>query len=124
MRWPAIVLCLIACRSKKIDDRMPEVAHDDAAVIVAADAAAGWKELADYPHAQAVRVIALPAKSDVPRFDVGGPVIAGDLAIVSSSQLGFAAVDWRRGTIAWTKPTGEHVAPPLVRDRSIVLVGD
>jgi hypothetical protein len=125
-----LVLALVACRSKKIDDRMPDPSaeHDDASVAAPADAPAAWPELADYPHTQAVRVIALPAKADVPRFDVGGPVLAGDVAVVSSSQFGFAAVDWRRGTIAWTKPTGEHVAPPVVvekgRERSVVLIGE
>jgi hypothetical protein len=70
-----------------------------------------------------LRVITLPAKGNQPRFDVGGPVVIGDLAVVASSQLGFAAVDWRRGTLAWTKPAGDNVAPPIVRDGAFVLIG-
>jgi len=67
-------------------------------------------------------------RSDVPRFDVGGPVVAGDVAVVSSSQFGFIAVDWRRGALAWTKPAGLHVAPPISkgedRAREVILIGD
>ena len=104
--------------------------HDDAAVVVTRDAAvadaedAPWPELADLPSVDAVRVIALPARPDVPRFNVGGPVIAGDVAVVSSSQFGFIAVDFRRGQIAWSKPAGPHVAPPQLFDGNVVLIGD
>ncbi|MBS1123482.1 MAG: hypothetical protein H6Q90_5710 [Deltaproteobacteria bacterium] len=89
-----------------------------------------WPELEGYPRTAPERVVALPARSDALRFEVGGPVIAGDVAVVSSSQFGFVAVDWRRGTIAWTKPAGAHVAPPLARpgttagDGSVVLIGE
>ena len=69
-------------------------------------------------------MIALPARPSVPRFDVGGPVIAGDIAVVASSQFGFLGVDYRRGQIAWTKPAGEHVAPPVVVGSGIALLGD
>ena len=69
-------------------------------------------------------MIALPARPDVPRFTVGGPVLAGDIAIVSSSQFGFIGVDFRRGNVAWTKPAGAHVAPPAVIDGNVVLIGD
>ncbi|HET7500327.1 MAG TPA: hypothetical protein VFK02_04965 [Kofleriaceae bacterium] len=88
------------------------------------DARVPWPELAAFPAAEPVRVVALPARPDVPRFDVGGPVIAGDVAIISSSQLGFAAIDWRRGALVWTKPAGLHVAPPLVARGSAILIGD
>src|SRR5215468_8495050 len=71
----------------------------------------------------AVCWVALPARPDVPRFDVGGPAIAGDVAIVSSSQLGFAAIDWRRGALVWTRPAGAHVAPPVARGSDVVLIG-
>ncbi|MBC7976142.1 MAG: hypothetical protein H7138_14315, partial [Myxococcales bacterium] len=70
-----------------------------------------------------VRVIVVPVRPDVPRFDVGGPVLLGDVAVISSSQLGFAGVDWRRGTLLWTKPTGLHVAPPIVKGDSAILIG-
>ena len=56
------------------------------------------------PHVEPVRVIHLPTQSTIPRFEVAGPVIAGDLAIVASSQFGFTALDYRTGTIAWTMP--------------------
>jgi hypothetical protein len=93
----------------------------DAGVV---DAPGPWPALAAFPAVDPVRVIALPARPDVPRFDVGGPVIAGDVAIVSSSQFGFAAIDWRRGALAWTKPAGLHVAPPIAKAESAILIGD
>jgi hypothetical protein len=86
----------------------------DGGVALPADAAAPWPEFEGMPRVEAERVVPLPVKPDVPRFSVGGPAIAGDLAIVSSSQFGFIAVDWRRGTIEWTKPAGLNVAPPVV----------
>jgi len=88
------------------------------------DAPSPWARLAAFPVTDPVRVIALPARPDVPRFNVGGPVIAGDVAIVSSSQFGFAAVDWRRGAVVWTKPAGLHVAPPIARGDTAILIGD
>jgi len=89
-----------------------------------ADAAVAWPELAKLPQEAPLRVITIPTKANTPRFDVGGPVVLGDLAVVSSSQLGFAAVDWQRGVVVWTKPSGPHVAPPLVKDGSFVLIGE
>jgi hypothetical protein len=88
------------------------------------DAAGPWPQLAAFPPIDPVRVIELPARPDVPRFDVGGPAIAGDVAVVSSSQFGFAAIDWRHGALVWTKPAGLHVAPPIARARSALLIGD
>jgi hypothetical protein len=71
-----------------------------------------------------VRVINLPSKANVPRFTVGGPVLVGEVAVVASSQFGFAAVDYRRGQLAWTKPAGAHVAPPVIVDGNLALIGD
>ena len=116
---------MVACKSRAAEEKQAptapvEVVRDGG---VADAAPAVWPELAELPLAEPLRVITLPAKGNEPRFDVGGPVVLGDLAVVSSSQLGFAAVDWRRGTIAWTKPSGAKVAPPVVRDGSFVLIG-
>jgi hypothetical protein len=63
-------------------------------------------------------------KTATPRFAVGGPVIAHDVAVVSSSQFGFVAVDYRSGQIAWARPAGEHIAPPLVLGDDILLIGE
>lgn len=120
----ALVALLCACKSKH-----PQVAHDDAgrdATVhdAAPDAPGPWRELADKPVVQPVRSIALPSRPDVPRFEVGGPTVVGDIAVVSSSQFGFVGVDWRRGAIAWTKPAGLHVAPPVARDSTAVLIGE
>src|SRR6266536_505040 len=99
------VSLLLGCHGKPKATR-----REDAGMIAAqrdagiADAEAVWPELAKLPSVQPVRVIALPARLDVPRFTVGGPVLAGDVAVVSSSQFGFIAVDYERGQIAWTKP--------------------
>lgn len=89
------------------------------------DAGADWTiALAEVPGTTPLREIVLPSRQDQPRFNVVGPVILGDLAIVGSSQLGFAAVDWRRGALAWTKPAGAHLAPPIVVDDNVLLIGD
>jgi hypothetical protein len=93
----------------------------DAAI---ADAIGAWPELAELPSTVPVRVIAVPSRATAPRFDVGGPVLVGDLAVVASSQLGFAAVDFRRGQLVWTKPSGAHVAPPQIVGGNVVLIGD
>ena len=84
-----------------------------------------WTDaLSAFPHVEPLRVIALPTRATEPRFDVGGPAIIGTIAVVSSSQFGFIGVDWRAGTIAWTKPAGSRVAPPLARPGSAILIGD
>lgn len=124
MKRLALVAALVACKSREAEEKHApsapvEVVRDGGVI----DAAPTWPELAELPLVEPVRVITLPAKGNDPRFDVGGPVVLGDLAVVSSSQLGFAAVDWRRGTIAWTKPSGAKVAPPIVREGSFVLIG-
>src|SRR5262249_24190475 len=104
-----------ACKSRREprhDDLMPEPAPGTPTDAGAADAAidaARWPAIAGLPLVDPVRVIGLPARPDVPRFDVGGPVIVDDVAVIASSQLGFAAVDWRRGTLVWTRPAGLHV---------------
>ena len=87
-------------------------------------ATGAWPALARFPIVDPVRVIALPARPDVPRVDVGGPAIAGDVAIVSSSQLGFIAVDWRRSALVWTRPAGLHVAPPIDSPQGVILISD
>jgi hypothetical protein len=120
----ASALAASGCKGKREAVPLPD---DDAVVTaprVAADAASLWPELEGYPLVQPERVVTLPAKPDLPRFDVGGPVIAGDVAVIASSQFGFLAIDWRRGAIAWTKPAGLHVAPPIVHDGNVVLIGE
>ncbi|MBA3451880.1 MAG: hypothetical protein H0T42_02145 [Deltaproteobacteria bacterium] len=126
-RFTLTTLALLAgCRSKEERDQTaptaPVTFADDARP---ADAAAqgSWRELDELPRAEALRTITLPSRPDVPQFDVGGPAIHKELAVVSSSQFGFIAVDWRRGGIVWTKPAGGRVAPPIVRDGSFLLIG-
>lgn len=117
------VVVVAACRSKPDPERRPaRVAPAEDAAIANAGAPA-WPELVELPRVEPLRVITLPSRPDVPRFDVGGPAVIGEIAVVGSSQLGFAAVDWRRGTLAWTRPAGARIAPPLVRGTSFVLVG-
>ncbi len=122
----ALALVLPACKSRDEAARHAptapaEVARD--AGLPDAASAAPWPELDGLPRAEPLRVITLPSRPDVPRFDVGGPAMLGDLAVVSSSQLGFAAVDWRRGGIAWTRPAGAHVAPPVATTDAVILIG-
>jgi hypothetical protein len=102
-------------------------AREDAAVVAPPqpiDATQGFPGLADPPHVEPGGQIALPARPGEPRFDVGGPALIGDIAVVASSQFGFLGVDWRAGHVAWTKPAGEHVAPPLAVSGSFVLIGE
>ena len=116
-----LVLALASCKSK------PAAVVDDATPAHAVAADAGPKdfaELASFPHVDAVKTVALPVKTTTPRFDVGGPVLAGEIAVVSSSQFGFVAIDYHRGQIVWTKPAGLHVAPPLARSTGFVLIGE
>lgn len=119
------VFVLVACKSKRVDDPMPEPPVVQDAAFHPGDAAKPWRELEGYTRVLPERVISLPTKPDVPRFTLGGPVIIGDIAVVASSQFGFVAVDWKRGAIAWTKPAGTQVAPPLVLDdNELALLGD
>lgn len=119
-RLALLALLVGGCKAK--------LAHrDDAGVRVQApdrDAGTAWPELAKAPSIEPVRVITVPSRATAPRFEVGGPVLVGDLAIVASSQFGFAAVDFRRGQLVWNKPAGPHVAPPQVVDGNVVLIGD
>ena len=112
---------LAACKDKPLDKPMPLPVSVDAKPLDAAPAKA-WPELDGFPITEALRVIPVAAKIDVPRFEVAGPLLIGDVAVVASSQIGFAAIDWRRGTTLWTKASGEHVAPPVVHDGSIILI--
>jgi hypothetical protein len=135
----ALALGLAACGKRKPEEAPPAKAEPapaptapgDGGPPAPDDALAGtpagvWPELEGMPLTAPERVVLLPTKPDVPRFSVGGPVIAGDLAVVSSSQFGFVAVDWRRGAIAWTKPAGLYVAPPLLlpQGAGLALIGD
>ncbi|MEO7733593.1 MAG: hypothetical protein ABIY55_21700 [Kofleriaceae bacterium] len=122
----ALAVAVLACSAKRAPEGAPTSPPHDASVRDAAilDAAQPWPQLASLPLVDPIRVIQLPARPDVPRFDVGGPVIVGDVAVVSSSQFGFIAVDWRRGALTWTKPAGLHVAPPIVKGDSAILISD
>lgn len=116
-----------------VPDEGSAPAHGDGAGRRATSAPDRFPELADLPRARPLRVIALPARVDVPRFEVAGPLLfddpatelRADLAVVASSQLGFAAIDWRTGKVAWTRPSGAHVAPPvLAGPEQVVLLGE
>jgi hypothetical protein len=109
------------CRGKKAPAR-----RDAAPVRPAAGDAVpyGWPELADLPRIEPIAVIGLPGAGGPPLASVVGPVVVGDLAIVGTSRLGFVALDWRTGTVAWTRTAGAHLAPPLPRDDGVLLVSD
>ncbi len=125
MRWLLLVAALAACKGKR--DTGTE-ARPVEPVPVARDAAmrdAGqWAGFDQLPVVAPLRTITLPSRPDHPRFDVVGPVVLGDIAVVGSSQLGFAGVDWKRGTLAWTKPAGARLAPPAVSGDDIYLIAD
>lgn len=121
MKTLAVVALIAACRGKQVDPprdaELPKQRLADATVD-------DWTELARFPKVEPVHVVTLPVKTTVPRFDVGGPAITSGTAVVASSQFGFVAVDYLRGQVMWTKPTGLHVAPPLARNGSFVLLGE
>jgi outer membrane protein assembly factor BamB len=120
-RFLPIVFALAGCKGKHAthDDARPP--PRDAASI---DAPAAWKELADLPQIDAVRIVALPIDRGRPRGDAYGPITAFDIAVVSSPQLGFVGVDYKTGTVVWNKPGGEHVAPPVAVADGFVLISD
>ena len=132
IRAPACALALIAvvgCKARRDaahDETVPVETARDPARDAAGDAIkiVPWPELATFPLVEPLRVIAVPSRVDAPRFEVGGPALLGDVAVVASSQFGFAAVDWRRGALVWTKPAGLHVAPPLALGTEFVLIGE
>ncbi|MDQ3337265.1 MAG: hypothetical protein M4D80_19040 [Myxococcota bacterium] len=112
-----LAIVLLACKSKSSTTPHDAATNTRRDAAVSTDAPPAIDILGDYPRIDAVRTITLPGIATV------GPVIAGDLAIVGG-EFGFAAVDYQRGGIAWTKPAGKRVAPPLVHGSSIVLVGE
>jgi hypothetical protein len=126
MKWIAIVVALVACKGKRDAEHEARPVEPVAETPRDAsfDASAWTAAFAELPVVAPLRTVILPSRADQPRFDVVGPVVVGDLAIVGSSQLGFAAVDWRRGTIMWTKPSGSRIAPPAVQGGDILLIGD
>ncbi|HEY1547119.1 MAG TPA: hypothetical protein VGG28_04840 [Kofleriaceae bacterium] len=120
-----IVIAVAACRGGDHHRRdAGAVAHVSADARSGSGSGSGWPELASFPLIEPERVIALPTQQNTPRFDVGGPVALGGVAVVSSSQFGFVAVDYKTGQLAWSKPAGLHVAPPVTRAGSFLLIGD
>jgi hypothetical protein len=114
------LLALGACRGDK-----PPKRRDAAPAAAAVDArTAPWPALADLPVVRAIAVIELPVASRVPPASIVGPLVVGDLAVIGSSQIGFAAIDWRGGTVAWRRTTGPHLAPPLAHADGVLLVGE
>lgn len=126
----AALLALGACgrRANKDVERDDHPAQPAAPPPRQGEPADRFPELADLPRTRALRILELPARIDVPRFDVHGPVLfpsEPDLAMVATSQLGFYAVNWRTGKPAWIRPAGTHLAPPAVLPTGdVVLLGD
>lgn len=121
MKYAVLALALLACKGKRVEE-----ARDDAAP-VAKPADAGpddWAALSRFTKIEPLRIVALPARVNTPRFDVGGPAITNGIAVVASSQFGFVAVDYLQGKILWSKPTGLHVAPPVAHANTFILVGE
>jgi hypothetical protein len=125
VKYALLALALVACKGK----HGGHADRDDAGITRDARSPKDggvdeWHALERFPKISPVHVVALPAKSTVPRFDVGGPAVASGIAVVASSQFGFVAVDYNRGQIVWSKPAGIHVAPPLAQAGTFVLVGE
>ncbi len=126
----AAFLALAACGrradpAEELDDKPAQPAAPSPRQPERADR---FPELADLPRTRALRILELPARIDVPRFDVHGPLLLPgepDLALVATSQLGFYAVNWRTGKPAWVRPAGAHLAPPVgLPTGEVVLLGD
>jgi hypothetical protein len=120
-----LIVALAGCKSKRLDDPMPEPPPAPDGAVAPEDVTKPWSELEGYPRVLPERVIPLPTKqADTPRFDVVGPTIVDEIAVVGSSQFGFIGVDWKRGAIAWTKPTGTKLAPPVALEAGFALIAD
>lgn len=127
LAWLALAFAgaLAACKGKR--DTGTEARPVEPAPVVrdaAVKDAGGWAGFDALPVVTPLRTITLPSRPDHPRFDVVGPAVLGDIAVVGSSQLGFAGVDWKRGALAWTKPAGARLAPPAVSGDDIYLIAD
>jgi hypothetical protein len=106
-------------------------ASSPAVVAVVEDAGSGanpsrkdWTSQYSLPWIDAGKVVKLQVSNSAPLFDAVGPVVDGDVAIVGTSQLGFVAMRWRDGTIAWTKPAGLHLAPPIFKGEHWHLISE
>ena len=111
----------------------PRIKPDDARVVIDIDARAMaaqpdvFASLAEFPSTTPRLEITLPvaaSSADRPLMTVAGPSLLGELAIVASSRLGFVAVDRNTGKTAWQRSAGLHVAPPLARSESVLLISD
>lgn len=124
MRVVVAALLIAGCHGKATPAAKP--APRDAATAVAVQDAAPdvWPELADLPVVEPVAEFAVPIAPKVPRRSLVGPVVLGDVAVVGSSQIGFAALDWHTGAVVWRRTTGSRVAPPLVHGDGVLVVGD
>ena len=89
-----------ACHGKRAARKDAAAAAAPAKRDASIDAPSAWAELASFTKVDPVRVIALPVRAGVPRFDVGGPVVIGDVTVKESSQFGLLAVDYHAGHIA------------------------
>ncbi len=125
IRWIALASVFVACKGRRETGTEARPVEPAPPVRDAAVRDAGsWPGFDTLPLVSPLRTITLPSRPDQPRFDVVGPVVLGDIAVVGSSQLGFAGVDWKRGTLAWTKPAGARLAPPVVDGEDIYLIAD
>jgi hypothetical protein len=119
----AALASIVACKGRGSARR---TARDAATAGVVADAAPAyaWPELADLPRAEPVLTVQLPATRGTPLASVVGPTVVGDVVVIGTSQLGFVAVDWRSGTIAWRRGAGAHLAPPIAFPAGALVVGE
>lgn len=123
MKAVAVALLITGCHGRSAPKPKPTPVVRDAAT---ADAAAPdvWPELADLPRVEPVAEFGIPLAPNVPRGSLVGPVAVGDLAVVGSSQIGFAAIDWRTGAVAWRRTMGSRLAPPVVHGDGVLIAGD
>jgi hypothetical protein len=124
------------------DDAGPPEAAGDAGAATAEAATPPWPALAGMPLGAPWRIIELPAApapagpavrdagapvaaAAVPPGEASaGPVMIGDVAVVATSRAGFVGIDTRNAAVAWSRPAGPRVAPPVALGDHVVLIGD
>lgn len=109
----AALALLLACRGESRERSAPAPEPADPAPPVSA---VGGPE--------PVWLIHVPDTPGMPVLETSeGPVLAGDLVLVASSAIGFAAVDRATGTLRWQRRGEEQPQRPIVRGILALLPG-
>jgi hypothetical protein len=109
----AVLALLLACRGESRE--RPAPAPEPADRLSPARASGG---------PEPVWLIHVPDTPGMPVLETAaGPVLAGDLVLVASSAIGFAAVDRATGALRWQRRGEEQPQRPIVRGTVALLPG-